>query len=453
MTELQQIASEISALFHSSSTVASEAETKSGINALIKNSLNKAAKASHDSNDQRQQTQLSVLKGMVDACLSDHMVQTTSIMFLGELVPMTDDGDVALGLATRKELLSYLLDKIQQRTSVYGDIIIKTRQAFANVLVDEKSWEEAANMLQEIRFDQSHKSVDTKIKFDVYIKTMELFLRANNLGQAAHTLNRATSLVLSIKDEELCRRYRYLQACILDRSQKYIEAANGYRNSFAHSVSGNAEEKNELLNKAIKCAVLASAGPQKIRILASLYRMTEAASCECFQLLEKMFLQRLITPFEVESSSQFLEKHQRQRTADDRSTLLEHAVREHNVFVLSSLYTNIRFENLGLMLGTNVEDAELICARMIAESRMKGHIDQIAGLITFEGAREVKEVSAAILLKSQASAQPPPMHLREQVAAKWDERIVNLCTAVEDAVDMLIERQPVYAKMLFRSMD
>ncbi|KAJ1789192.1 hypothetical protein LPJ59_005390 [Coemansia sp. RSA 2399] len=371
-------------------------------------------------------------------------------MFLGELVPMAGDDDVGLGLGVRKELLSYLLAKIQQRTSVYGDIIIKTRQALANILIAQTLWEDAANMLQEIRFDQSQKLVDKNVKFDVYVTTMDLYLRANNLSQAAHTLNRATSLIHSIEDSELCYKYRYLQASILDRSQKYIEASNGYRNVFTQSMSANIEEHHVLLDKAVRCAVLASAGPIKVRTLASLYRMTEAASCECFQLLEKMFLQRLIEPSEVAHCAQFLEKHQLQTAADGRSTLLEHAVREHNVFVLSSLYTNIRLENLGRMLGTNAEDAELICARMIAESRMKGHIDQTAGLITFEGAREVKEVSAAILLKRQASAQPPPMHLREQVAAKWDERIVNLCTTVEDAVDMLIERQPVYAKMLFR---
>ncbi|KAJ2364550.1 hypothetical protein H4S01_003727, partial [Coemansia sp. RSA 2610] len=139
--------------------------------------------------------------------------------------------------------------------------------------------------------------------------------------------------------------------------------------------------------------------------------------------------------------------------ADGKTTALEHAVREHNIFMLSSLYTNIKFANLCRVLGVDAEDAELMCARMIAEGRMKGRIDQIDGVVTFEGAREVKEVSAAIFLKSQAEVQPPPMHFRETVAARWDGRIVGLCTAVEEAVDLLIERQPVYTKMLFRAAD
>ncbi|KAJ2546954.1 COP9 signalosome complex subunit 4 [Coemansia sp. RSA 1933] len=372
-------------------------------------------------------------------------------MFIGELVSITNAEDVDLGLWARKELLGYLLDKVPQRMSVYNSIVIRTRQALADILSSESLWEEAANTLQDIRPDQWPSSADASEKFDVYIKTMDLFLHANNLSQAAFTLNRATSLVHSIKDNELRLKYRYLQASILDQSQKYIEAVNGYRNVLAHSKPGNTEEQRMLLNKAIRCAVLASAGPQKVRTVANMYRVTEAASCDCFPLLEMMFLQRIIKPSVAEQFSQFLEAHQLQTAADGHSTLFEYAIREHNVSVLSSLYTNIKLENLGHMLGTNSEGAEIVCARMISESRLKGHIDQIAGLITFEGAREVKEVSAAILLKKQASMQPPLMHLREQVSAKWDERIVSLCTTVEDAVDLLIQRQPGYARMMFRN--
>ncbi|KAJ2514659.1 COP9 signalosome complex subunit 4 [Coemansia sp. RSA 1939] len=450
MTDLQQLASEISALFHSSTAGISPESTE--VQAFVEKKLVEAKGTSQNVKGQQQQTQLKALKDMVDACLGNHMVQTTSTMFLSELVAMTESV-LVLGTKTRKELLDYLLDRIQQRTSVYGDVIIKTRQALADLLVSKEQWEEAANMLQEIRFDQSQRPIEPRVRFETYVNTMELFLLANNPSQAAHTLIRATSLLNLVADVKSVLKYRYFQACILDHSHKYIEAANGYRNVFANYIDGVVEKKELILNKAIKCAVLASAGVLKVRVLASLYRIPELASRECFQLLEKMFLQQPIKPSEVEYFDKLLEEHQRQRTADGNSTLLEHAVHEHNVFVLSSLYTNIRFSNLGHMLGTSTNYAELICARMIGERRMKGHIDQTSGMITFEGAREVKEVTAAIFLKRQAASQPPPMHLREQVAVKWDERIVNLCTTVEDAVDMLIDRQPVYAKMLFRDMD
>ncbi|KAI9502838.1 hypothetical protein BX070DRAFT_225683 [Coemansia spiralis] len=437
MSQIQQIAAEISNLFRSSAS-GSVNNINASVNAFIKDRMERAAQGiQQNSHDEQQQAKLATFKEMADACLSEHMVQATSAMFLDELAAMSENTDLDLSNQVRKEFLAYLLSKIQQRTSVYEEVNIKTRKALSNILIDEKKWEEAAEMLQGIRFEQSQRSQDANLKFDVYVTIMDLFLRAKNISQAAQSLNRAASLAHTIKDAELIVKYRYLQACILDHSQKYIEAANGYRN-VAQSVTNDTQRQRDMLDKAVKCAVLASAGPQKIRVMATLQHLPEAAALPCFKLLEKMLLQRLIKPDEVDLFSKLLDEHQRQTLGNTNSTILEHAVREHN------------FENLSHMLGTSAEDAELICARMIAEGRMKGHIDQISSVITFEGAREIKDVSAAIFLKRQASAQKPPMHLRERVANRWDERIVNLCTAVEDAVDLLIERQPVYTKMLFR---
>ena len=84
--------------------------------------------------------------------------------------------------------------------------------------------------------------------------------------------------------------------------------------------------------------------------------------------------------------------HQKAITADG-STILEHAVIEHNLLAASKLYNNITFEGLGLNLlelslmvilpwpGLLLEipqnKAERIASRMITEGRMQGHIDQV----------------------------------------------------------------------------
>ncbi|KAJ2799447.1 hypothetical protein H4R21_003544 [Coemansia helicoidea] len=285
--------------------------------------------------------------------------------------------------------------------------------------------------------------------FGVHVTAMELFLEAGLPEQAAQLQSRAAALLSQVTDAGEVGRYRFVQARTHDLSLRYIEAAAIYH-TIAQSHTRDPARQTETLERAIRCAVLASAGPQKMRVMTGLYHEKLAAPLPGYRLLENMVLKRVVKPAELRLFSEQLESHQRSLLADGSTTLLDHAVREHNIFVLSSLYTNIRFDNLGRMLGVGADAAELLCARMIEEGRMKGRIDQVDGVITFEGAHEVKEVSAAISRKSQAAAQPPPMHFREITAARWDGRIVRLCTAVEDAVDLLIERQPVYTNMMLK---
>ncbi|KAJ1933481.1 hypothetical protein EC988_009108 [Linderina pennispora] len=189
-------------------------------------------------------------------------------------------------------------------------------------------------------------------------------------------------------------------------------------------------------------------------MLARLYRDKLASELPTFTVLESMHLKRLIKPKDLEHFEQGLQPHQKAVLGDGKTTILSRAVREHNMFVLSSLYSNIKFENLGRSLGVDADKAEEMCAKMIAEGRMKGRIDQVDGVIMFEGAREVKEVASAISIKqrSEDQEQPAPMYLREMVAAKWDKRIVGLCQTMEEAVDLLIEKQPTCARALFSQL-
>ncbi|KAJ2455339.1 COP9 signalosome complex subunit 4 [Coemansia sp. RSA 2336] len=439
-----EIAAQLSALFRSDTLDTVESSARAA-NKFIMDKLDLG-------NSQHATAQCQTLAAIVDACVDEQLPQTISTAVLGELIKMMSQSASELSQEVRQTTLEHLLCKVQQRTSAFETAIIEARQALADILVAEEKWEEAAQQLQGIRLEQSQRSYTSKQVFELYITTAELFLKADRFDQAVKAQGRAAALLIHVKDIELVNRYRYVQARISDLSQKYIDAANTYYTIFQTDLN-NAAKQTNALERAIKCAVLASAGPQKVRIMTALYREKLASSLSCFGFLEKMVLKRLIKPDELQQFSEQLEEHQRSLLADGKTTILEHAVREHNIFMLSSLYSNIKFENLGLMLGVDSEDAEQMCARMIAESRMKGRIDQVDGVVTFEGAREVKEVSAAIFLKSQVAAQPPPMHFRESIAAKWDERIVKLCTAVEDSVDLLIERQPVYTKMLFRSAD
>ena len=89
-----------------------------------------------------------------------------------------------------------------------------------------------------------------------------------------------------------------------------------------------------------------------------------------------MYLDRLIKRTELTEVVTLLQPHQKALTADD-STILDHAVIEHNLLAASKQYNNITFEGLGLLLEIPQDKAERSASRMITESRMNGHIDQI----------------------------------------------------------------------------
>ncbi|KAJ1965712.1 hypothetical protein GGI12_000573 [Dipsacomyces acuminosporus] len=444
MSQVKQLAERISALFHSESA---NEDSGKDVSQFLKSKL--AGYTLGLSEQQQQASKRELLVNIIDTCLSEHVALANSRVVLHRLVHVLKEGEAKLSYETQASVLKHLLEKIRQRLSSYGDVVFDAIEGLADVLEQEEEWEEAARQLQGLPFEHSQRQQDTEYKFGVYVKTMRLFLQADKPELAMSSLNRASVLLPEIKNADLILTYRLCQARILDSNNNYIEAATAYQN-VAQSEKIDMEERLQTMACAINCAVLTSAGPQKMRVLSSLYRDKLASTLPSFSLLEKMFLKQLIGPNELRQFEEGLQLHQRAMLPDGKTTILTRAVREHNMFILSSLYSNIKFENLGRSLGIDADEAEDMCATMIAEGRMKGRIDQIERFITFEGAREVKEVAAAVSLKRAAKQQPPPMYPREAMATKWDQRIAALCQNIEDAVDKLIEHQPVYASALFR---
>merc|ERR1719188_1159113 len=138
----------------------------------------------------------------------------------------------------------------------------------------------------------------------------------------------------------------------------------------------------QLLKCAVTCAILAPAGPQRSRILAMLSKDERIRSVEHYEILHKMFMERLIRGTEVQKFEESLLPHQK-ATMGDGQTVLERAVLQHNVLSASRVYKNMRLPDLGLLLEVPAERAEKIAAKMIAEQRMDGYIDQKSGIIHF----------------------------------------------------------------------
>lgn len=115
---------------------------------------------------------------------------------------------------------------------------------------------------------------------------------------------------------------------------------------------------------------------------------------------------------QVAAFAQTLKEHQLAKLADG-STVLERAVMEHNLAAAAKLYINIYREQLGSLLGVAPDKAECVAATMISEGRLQGRIDQVSGLLTFDGA------------------------VGGRALQTWDHQILELCGRLNDVIEVV----------------
>lgn len=178
------------------------------------------------------------------------------------------------------------------------------------------------------------------------------------------------------------------------------------------------QERLQALQFAVTCAILAKAGPQRSRILATLYKDERSSKLDIFPILEKMFLERILRKGEVERFAKTLRPHQMAVTGDG-TNVLERAVMEHNLLSASKLYNNITFEELGSLLEITPARAEKVAASMMSEERMSGSIDQIDQLIQFENVGDSITV--------------------------WNNHIESVCHHANHILEAISKKYPQYA--------
>ncbi|KAJ1561908.1 COP9 signalosome complex subunit 4, partial [Cladochytrium tenue] len=391
---------------------------------------------------------------------------------LGALVARVADDQAAIGIAAARQLLldfvaafgdwamaaaegeadadvieaiwRAALDKMQARAVAFEEPISAARERLAAHLQDQEQWSESARVLQGIPLDSGHRTVPNEYKLRIYIKIVQLFLEDEDEVSAESYLNRAALLSSSIsaasspENAQLLLQLKASQARVLDFKRNFLQAATKYH-ELSYVTAMDEAERNVCLLHAVVCGVLAPAGPQRSRLLATLYkdeRVREqlagrvlggggsdaAGQGVAFAILEKMFMGRVLRASEVADFAATLRPHQLARVADalaapgappTTTTVLDRAVAEHNLLAATRIYNNIGFGELGALLGTDAARAERAARDMIAEGRMAGSIDQIEGMIYFR----------------------PPKTLPH-----WDSQIASLCHQLDDVVDAIQKR-------------
>jgi COP9 signalosome complex subunit 4 len=328
----------------------------------------------------------------------------------------------------------HILNHISASTSASSFLLEQAaaiREHVAEAHEQNEDFLDAAKILADIPLDSSQRRVSDTDKARVWIRIVRSFLEVDDSTSAETYLNKLKGVMHSVDDPELHLHFKLSAARIQDSHRQFVAAAQSYHDiSFSPAVAE--DERLHTLSMAIKCAILAPAGPTRSRMLGRLYRDERAAGLEEFGMLEKMFLDRLLAPTEVEKFAQGLQHHQLATTADG-STVLDKAVVEHNLLSASRLYRNISFGALALLLGLDADKAEDTTAMMIEQGRLMGRIDQIQGIIWFEGGQASGE-------KGSGRAE---MAVGKEIR-RWDANIQGLAEEVEAVANSLRADFPAF---------
>ncbi|KAF2096551.1 COP9 signalosome-like protein complex subunit 4 [Rhizodiscina lignyota] len=288
----------------------------------------------------------------------------------------------------------------------------------------------SAKILQQINLDGSQRNISADDRARVWVRIVRCYLEEDDPTSATGYLNRIKPVLHDVTQAVTRLEFQLSQARILDSQRQFLEASTAY-----HTISSvptiDESERLYTLSQAMICAVLAPAGPQRGRTLARLYKDDRANQVEEFSILEKIFLDRLLSPEEVKAFASRLKPHHLAKTSDG-STVLDKAVLEHNLLGASRLYANISIDALGELLGVDSDKAEQYAAQMIGEGRVAGYIDQIDRYIFFEGEGSGQR-------KVGMKERVVGMELR-----RWDEGVKGLAEDVERVATMIQVQHPEF---------
>ncbi|KAK4050361.1 hypothetical protein OIO90_005154 [Microbotryomycetes sp. JL221] len=397
----------------------------------------------------------------VDHVLQPEFAQIVAYQALTQLVTlMSSSSNLNIDTDLRKQLLSLTLDKMSTRTSQFEQQTSALREQYADLLEQDEEYTEAARILIGIPLESSSRSIEDKLR--IYIRIVRLFLEEQDSTSAETFFNRASLIIHQTKNQELQLHYKLSQARMFDFDRKFVEAASKYHDISYNQMIGE-DERLHTLNVAITCAVLAPAGPQRSRILTSLYKDDRSNQTQHFKILSKMFLDQLIETNQIKEFSLNLKPHQLAKLSTPRvvklsteqqqrqdqeidttnnkngpETVLDRAIMEHNILACSKVYNNITFTGLGRLLGLKPLASEVMVRTMIGQGRLKATIDQVEELIMFDvDVRDNDGVVSNVAQKMMSEATTTTTSSSSTMAgggAGLNEQDTNMMTGLDDQV-------------------
>lgn len=304
----------------------------------------------------------------------------------------------------------------------------------------------SARALSTLNLDSTQRTITDDEKARIWVRIARCYLEEDDPTSALASINRAKNVLHNVTDKATRLQFSISQARILDSQRQFLDASVAYYN-MSNEALVDEDDRLQALSASITCAVLAPAGPQRARMLGRLYKDERAPQIEEYGILSSIYLNQILSPKEISSFAAKLQPHQLAKTADG-STVLDRAVLEHNLLGVSRLYRNIRTTNLGALLGVSGERAEEYAALMIEQGRLAGSIDQIEGVIFFEG--DLASMASADRGSANASMDGQAQGAVQQHVEsggelrRWDAAVQGLAEEVERVATMIQTGYPEF---------
>jgi COP9 signalosome complex subunit 4 len=337
-------------------------------------------------------------------------------------------GEVTLAAGSRA------LAALAPQQASFPDLSVEIRELIADAHEAAGDFIAAAHVLAEMPLDSQQRRVTPADRARVWVRIARNYLEEDDSTSAETYVNKLMGVMgHDVTDPDLMVHFKLCQARVQDANRDFLAASSRYLDISLQPVVAE-EERLHTLSMAIKCAVLAPAGPVRSRLLGRLYRDERSAGLDEHSILEKMFLDRLLTSEEVERFAGTLQPHQLAITSDG-STVLQRAVVEHNMLAVSRLYDNIAIDSLADRLGLSAEKAEETAASMIEQGRLVGSIDQLEGCVFFE------DGEASGVRGSGRTDAPVGKNIRQ-----WDANIERLSSMLEGMANTLQDMHPEFVQ-------
>eukprot|EP00127_Corallochytrium_limacisporum_P003431 Clim_evm59s149 gene=Clim_evmTU59s149 len=308
------------------------------------------------------------------------------------------------------------LNLLETRRLMFEENIVRLRKVLSGVFEKQEDFVKAAQILAPITEYHHLRIFTPNLKFGDLLHIAELYLKGDSHVQADSFISRASVLQADVDDQKLFIKFQEMYTTILDLKRRFMDAAQRYYDlSWQPSEYIAEDEREYVLERAIVCTILSGAGQQRTRMLGILYRDERSHRLDVYDVLKKTHLQRLLGKADMELFAKRLGAHQLATLADG-STILDRAVREHNLLCVSQLYNNIAISELALLLGFSESVAEKTAATMISEGRMEGRIDQKEKMIYF--ADDERDIQ------------------------RWDDKVHGICLQLNDCLEKIQELHP-----------
>lgn len=184
-------------------------------------------------------------------------------------------------------------------------------------------------------------------------------------------------------------------------------------------------------------------------MLSLLYSDSRSKQLRNYDMLERMYLERIIRQDEMKKFESMLQPHQKADTSNKR-TILHNSCIEHNILACSKLYLNISLEQLSKILGITVDEAERVAADMIEQGRLKAALDQVDGSIEFQDGQcihtsidAVCQLTIAACILHMCMVSCVCLDVRSSLVG-WDHSITDVCLLVNRVVDQIQAKYPQY---------